>query len=119
MLTIGPATTVTHAHPGRTDANGGHYVRTSGWGYPVGSYHYHANPRSGSQPTSSSDGIGTLMTIFLALYMLLLPLCAWVASRNDQPWWHGLLAGLFMTPFTYLFIVLIAKLRARWFEQNH
>jgi len=29
------------AHPGRTDSNGGHYVRTSGHGYPVGSYHYH------------------------------------------------------------------------------
>lgn len=26
------------AHPGRTDANGGHYVRTEGWGEPVGSY---------------------------------------------------------------------------------
>ncbi|WP_281253630.1 hypothetical protein SPSIL_014730 [Sporomusa silvacetica DSM 10669] len=31
----------TNAHPGRTDSSGGHYVRTSGWGYPVGSYHYH------------------------------------------------------------------------------
>lgn len=29
------------AHPGRTDGNGGHYVRTAGHGYPVGSYHYH------------------------------------------------------------------------------
>lgn len=29
------------AHPGRTDGNGGHYVRTEGWGYPIGSYHYH------------------------------------------------------------------------------
>ncbi len=29
------------AHPGRTDRYGGHHVRTSGWGYPVGSYHYH------------------------------------------------------------------------------
>jgi TonB family protein len=29
------------AHPGRTDGRGGHRVRTSGWGYPVGSYHYH------------------------------------------------------------------------------
>ncbi|GAW28548.1 SH3 domain-containing protein [Carboxydocella sp. ULO1] len=28
-------------HPGRTDRYGGHYVRTPGWGYPVGSYHYH------------------------------------------------------------------------------
>jgi LPXTG-motif cell wall-anchored protein len=29
------------AHPGRTDRYGGHTVRTPGWGYPVGSYHYH------------------------------------------------------------------------------
>lgn len=29
------------AHSGRTDSNGGHYVRTAGKGYPVGSYHYH------------------------------------------------------------------------------
>lgn len=29
------------AHPGKLDSNGGHYVRTPGHGYPVGSYHYH------------------------------------------------------------------------------
>lgn len=34
-------------HPGRTDSYGGHYVRTSGWGYPVGSYHYHSGPYAG------------------------------------------------------------------------
>ncbi len=32
-----------YAHPGRTDKNGGHNVRTPGWGYPVGTYHYHKN----------------------------------------------------------------------------
>lgn len=32
---------VAPAHPGRTDKKGGHYVRKSGWGYPVGSYHRH------------------------------------------------------------------------------
>lgn len=35
------------AHPGRTDSYGGHYVRTAGWGYPVGSYHYHSGPYAG------------------------------------------------------------------------
>ena len=30
------------AHPGRTDARGGHYVRTEGWGYPLGTYHFHS-----------------------------------------------------------------------------
>ena len=29
------------AHPGKLDSNGGHYVRSPGHGYPVGSYHYH------------------------------------------------------------------------------
>ena len=32
-----------YAHPGRTDSKGGHYVRAEGYGYPVGSYHYHRN----------------------------------------------------------------------------
>jgi hypothetical protein len=35
----------TNAHPGRTDERGGHYVRTPGWGYDVGSYHYHRDGR--------------------------------------------------------------------------
>ncbi len=41
---------VTYAHPGRTDKNGGHYVRTAGYGYTVGSYHYH---NGGSTTTKS------------------------------------------------------------------
>jgi hypothetical protein len=32
---------IAFAHPGRTDSNGGHWVRTEGWGYEVGTYHYH------------------------------------------------------------------------------
>ncbi len=34
---------VTFAHPGRTDSNGGHYCRTNceKWGYKYGEYHYH------------------------------------------------------------------------------
>lgn len=43
------------AHPGRTDANGGHYVRTEGWGEPVGSYHYHNGENSSSSQRSSSS----------------------------------------------------------------
>lgn len=42
---------IAFAHPGRTDSSGGHYVRKSGWGYPVGSYHYH---NSGSSTSSSN-----------------------------------------------------------------
>lgn len=59
------------AHPGRTDSNGGHYVRTSGWGYKVGTYHYHSGPYAGytvnysgeipqafnTKPTNSSSTI--------------------------------------------------------------
>lgn len=32
---------IAFAHPGRTDSSGGHWVRTEGWGYEVGTYHYH------------------------------------------------------------------------------
>lgn len=35
------------AHPGRTDKCGGHYVRKAGWGYKVGTYHYHSGPYAG------------------------------------------------------------------------
>lgn len=50
MLTSFPV----QAHPGRTDSNGGHYVRTSGWGYPVGSYHYHNGGSDGGNTNSNS-----------------------------------------------------------------
>lgn len=43
----------TEAHPGRTDSNGGHYVRTAGWGYEVGSYHYHNGGPSKNKPKES------------------------------------------------------------------
>lgn len=43
------------SHPGRTDGSGGHYVRKSGYGYPVGSYHYHnGGPSIYSAPARSS-----------------------------------------------------------------
>lgn len=45
--------TIALAHPGRTDSSGGHYVRSPGWGYPVGSYHYH---NGGNSTSSSSSG---------------------------------------------------------------
>lgn len=35
------------AHPGRTDSLGGHNVRKAGWGYEVGTYHYHSGPYAG------------------------------------------------------------------------
>lgn len=49
---------VTVAHPGRTDANGGHTCRTNceKWGLEYGEYHYHngkGNSSSGSQKSST------------------------------------------------------------------
>lgn len=43
------------SHPGRTDSSGGHHVRTPGWGYPVGSYHYHNGGYSGSYGSGGSS----------------------------------------------------------------
>jgi beta-lactamase superfamily II metal-dependent hydrolase len=50
--------TLTSAHPGRTDSNGGHYCRTncSKWGLKNGEYHYHnGGSNSGSQNTKKSE----------------------------------------------------------------
>lgn len=45
---------IAFAHPGRTDSSGGHWVRTEGWGYEVGTYHYHNGGSSSGQSSSSS-----------------------------------------------------------------
>jgi hypothetical protein len=39
---------ITNAHPGRTDASGGHTCRTNcdSWGYGYGEYHYHGGGTS-------------------------------------------------------------------------
>ncbi len=49
-----------HAHPGRTDSNGGHYCRTNceKWGYEYGEYHYH-NGGSSSSSSSSNKNSGS------------------------------------------------------------
>lgn len=46
---------IAFAHPGRTDSNGGHWVRTEGWGYEVGTYHYHDGSSAGQSSSSSSS----------------------------------------------------------------
>lgn len=48
---------VVSAHPGRTDANGGHTCRTNceRWGLSYGEYHYHNGGGSSSGSTSSSS----------------------------------------------------------------
>ena len=43
------------AHPGRLDSRGGHYVRSPGQGYPVGSYHYHDGTSDWQDSDADSD----------------------------------------------------------------
>ncbi|MFS0788671.1 hypothetical protein ABC345_20070 [Shouchella sp. 1P09AA] len=47
---------ISHAHPGRTDGNGGHYCRTNceKWGLNYDEYHYH---NGGSSNSSSSNSV--------------------------------------------------------------
>lgn len=50
--------TLTSAHPGRTDSNGGHYCRTNcaKWGLKDGEYHYHnGGSNSGSKSKKKSE----------------------------------------------------------------
>ena len=51
------AITPISAHPGRTDANGGHYCRTNcaKWGLRDGEYHYHNGGESSSSSSSSGS----------------------------------------------------------------
>jgi len=46
------------AHPGRTDANGGHTCRTNceKWGLQYGEYHYHSGSSAGGGSGSTSSG---------------------------------------------------------------
>ncbi|MEK8126984.1 YHYH domain-containing protein [Paenibacillus filicis] len=58
VLFLGVASSVS-AHPGRTDAKGGHTCRTNceKWGLKYGEYHYHnGGSSSGSSSSSSSSG---------------------------------------------------------------
>lgn len=48
--------TLTSAHPGRTDANGGHTCKTncSKWGLETGEYHYHNSGTKSAKKTTKS-----------------------------------------------------------------
>ncbi|GIO31088.1 MULTISPECIES: copper amine oxidase N-terminal domain-containing protein [Paenibacillus] len=52
------SSTVATAHPGRTDANGGHtcWTNCSRWGLEYGEYHYHNGGHSSSGSKKSSSG---------------------------------------------------------------
>ncbi|MBU0650710.1 YHYH domain-containing protein [bacterium] len=56
------------AHPGRTDSSGGHYVRTSGWGHAVGSYHKH--------------GSGSSMGLFIVV--IIVAICVYFFFKDDK-----------------------------------
>lgn len=45
-----------YAHPGRTDADGGHTVEAEGWGYPAGTYHYHDKKYKQIVPADKKTG---------------------------------------------------------------
>ncbi|OMD72389.1 hypothetical protein BSK48_08085 [Paenibacillus odorifer] len=53
VLLLMPA--LADAHPGRTDANGGHNCRTNcaKWGLENGEYHYHNGGGSDSKPAAT------------------------------------------------------------------
>lgn len=54
-----------YAHPGRTDANGGHTCRTNceKWGLQYGEYHYHNKPASSSGATSPAPSQNNNSTV--------------------------------------------------------
>jgi len=56
LLAIALASTFTFANPGRTDSKGGHNVNTPGWGYDIGTYHYHDKKYDIIIPVAESTG---------------------------------------------------------------
>lgn len=66
----------TFAHPGGTDANGGHVCRTNcdSWGYEYGEYHTHGNSSSSASEASktTSDYSGIIIIGLIALVIILL-----------------------------------------------
>ncbi len=53
------------AHPGRTDARGGHSVNSDGWGYAVGTYHYHDKVYENIIPVDKETGTPTEITVIV------------------------------------------------------
>ena len=72
------------AHPGRTDSNGGHYVRKSGWGYPVGSYHYHNGGSSSGGYSSGSSGSSSSTTYVETKPKLTVSIPTYKVAINNQ-----------------------------------
>lgn len=53
------------AHPGRTDAKGGHAVKTEGWGYEIGTYHYHDKKYENIVPVEKETGKPIEVTVIV------------------------------------------------------
>ena len=53
------------AHPGRTDKNGGHSVSAQGWGYEVGTYHYHDKKYENIVPVDKETGSPLQVTVIV------------------------------------------------------
>lgn len=53
------------AHPGRTDGRGGHAVKTEGWGYEIGTYHYHDKKYENIIPVEKETGKPTEVTVIV------------------------------------------------------
>lgn len=54
-----------YAHPGRTDGRGGHSVNKEGWGYEVGTYHYHDKKYENIVPVEKETGKPTEITVIV------------------------------------------------------
>ncbi|MBJ9989269.1 MULTISPECIES: copper amine oxidase N-terminal domain-containing protein [Paenibacillus] len=57
LILVLSSASIVSAHPGRTDANGGHtcWTNCSKWGLEYGEYHYHNGGSSSSGSSSSSN----------------------------------------------------------------
>ncbi|MEK4749313.1 YHYH domain-containing protein [Niallia sp. FSL W8-0177] len=58
FMVLNLSITTVEAHPGRTDANGGHTCRTNceKWGLSYGEYHYHNGGSSDSTSSNTDEG---------------------------------------------------------------
>ncbi len=65
VLNVVFAFLIAYAHPGRTDGRGGHAVNTAGWGYEVGTYHYHDKKYENIVPVEKETGKPLEVTVIV------------------------------------------------------
>ena len=64
-ISIAVSSIMVSAHPGRTDSKGGHVVKTEGWGYEAGTYHYHDKKYENIVPVEKETGKPTEVTVIV------------------------------------------------------